>query len=115
MYAYWIDLKASCDRKIEGIQADLITKSSDLSRRINHIESKSEYELRIVEEQKQHINEITAKVELQADRLADFSSYLEELKSSLVPLSEHEDLKSKLFRDYYVLQRHLVDVEESIK
>lgn len=79
------------------------------------MESKSDYKLRIVEEQKQHINEVTTKVEFQSGRLEELSSYLEDLKSTFVPLPEHDELKSKLTRDYYVLQRHVIDVEENIK
>lgn len=113
--AYCLDLRETCNLKVESVQADVITKNGDLSRRISAMESQSEYKLRVIEEQKNYIHDLSTVVEMNKINLEDLKKYFENFKENSVPLYDYTNTKSKMERDYTIAQRRLIDIEKYIK
>lgn len=71
MHEYCLNLKTTCDSKIERMYEDFTNRTNELTRKVGVMESQADYKLRLVEEQKKVINEIHEETKLNSYRISE--------------------------------------------
>jgi hypothetical protein len=113
--SFCLNLRDDMESKIESLQGDIISKFGDLSRRLGVIEAQEAYKVRIIEEQKSFITDIHSENELNKLHIEDIKERMAQLEKKIIEKEDFSAFKIRTERDYHIVLRHIVDIEERLK
>ncbi|CAI2379536.1 unnamed protein product [Moneuplotes crassus] len=115
IHKFCVNFRDTVSAKCDNLENDILSVNSNVKYQISTLESKVEMNQQTESGNKKVLNDFGINLEIAKARLEEVNLSLEDLCSTKVDYSDYESLKIRIERDYRILQRYTIDLNEDIR